>query len=323
MSAAAAVGAGPEKEEGVRVARVCYGRGPMRRLVAMALGLSLIAACEGSGGRAVVAIERVTATSPELEGLTRAAVDEAVAGSPDFVGEGGGLGALRLVGWVSASDQGGRPQPVDGAVPAALFLYLELEVPAALRRHFDVPAITARARLDGPVPSAAGLRSAATAALEVLALRFALARGDAEAAALLLRSEDPELVLLALEWTRDHPAPLLADAVALQVGNPNLQVVRLALEVLALIGEGRHASAVVRRVERSPALAREGYATLAVLAGPDAVGFLRFAAANEDDLELQREAERALSAALAGSGERVPSRSHGVDLPRVARGHRQ
>ena len=71
------------------------------------------------------------------------------------------------------------------------------------------------------------------------------------------------------------------------------------------------------------ALAREGYATLAVLAGPDAVGFLRFAAANEDDLELQREAERALSAALAGSGERVPSRSHGVDLPRVARGHRQ
>ena len=73
----------------------------------------------------------------------------------------------------------------------------------------------------------------------------------------------------------------------------------------------------------APALAREGYATLAVLAGPDAVGFLRFAAANEDDLELQREAERALSAALAGSGERVPSRSHGVDLPRVARGHRQ
>lgn len=290
----------------------------------MALGLAVNLACGAPGpGRAAVAIERVTATSPELEGLVRTAIGEAVAGSPDFTSGGGRLGgALRLVGWVSASDQGGRPQ-VGGAVPTALFLYVELEVPAALRRQFDVPAITARAQLDGPVPSEAGLRAAAGAALEVLALRFALAGGDAEAAALLLRSEDPELVLLALEWTRDHPNPLLADAVALQVGHADLQVVKLALEVLAQIGEGRHASAVVRRVERWPALAREGYATLAVLGGPDAVGFLRFAAANEDDLELQREAERALNAALAGTGERVPTRPHGVDLPRVARGHRQ
>jgi len=296
----------------------------MRRLVAMALGLALNLACGAPGsGRAEVTIERVTASSPELEGATRAAIGAAVAGSPDFAGEGAGLGALRLVGWVSASDQGGRPQARAGVVPAELFLYLELEVPAPLRRQFDVPAIVARGRLDGVVPSEAGLRSAATAALEVLALRFALAGGDAEAAALLLRSEDPELVLLALEWTRDHPNPLLADAVAVQVGHADLQVVRLALEVLAQIGEGRHASAVVRRVERWPALAREAYATLAVLGGPDAVGFLRFAAANEDDLELQREAERALSAALAGSGERVPTRPHGVDLPKVARGHRQ
>jgi hypothetical protein len=305
----------------------------MRRLVAMALGLAVNfafgLACGATGSdRAAVMIEQVTAPSPELEGLARTAIGAAVAGSSDFAGEGAGLaGALRLVGWVSASDQGGRPQAgrpqVGGAVPAALFLYLELEVPAALRRQFDVPAIVARAQLDGVVPSEAGLRSAATTALEVLALRLALAGGDAEAAALLLRSEDPELVLLALEWTRDHPNPLLADAVAVQVGHADLQVVRLALEVLAQIGEGRHASAVVRRVERWPALAREGYATLAVLGGPDAVGFLRFAAANEDDLELQREAERALSAALAGTGERVPTRPHGVDLPKVARGHRQ
>ncbi len=288
----------------------------------MALGLALNLACEPSSGRAVVAIEQVTATSPELAGLTQAAIVEAVAASPDFATE-GGLGALRLAGWVSASDQGGRPQVGGGVVPAALFLYLELEVPAALRRQFDVPAITARARLDGPVPSEAGLTLAATGVLGVLALRFALARGDAEAAMRLLRSEDPELVLLALEWTRDHPSLLLADVVAAQVANPELRVVRLALEVLAQIGDARHASAVVRRVERSPALAREGYATLGVLGGPDAVGFLRFAAANEDDLEQQRQAERALSAALAGTGERVPPRLHGVDLPRVARGHRQ
>lgn len=290
----------------------------------MALGLAVNLACGAPAPeRAAVAIDRVTATSPELEALTRTAIGEAVAGSPAFASEGGGLGALRLVGWVSASDQGGRPQVGGGGVASALFLYVELEVPSALRRHFDVPAITARARLEGVVPTEAGLRAAATTALEVLALRFALAGGDAEAAASLLRSEDPELVLLALEWTRDHPNPLLADAVAVQVANPGLPVARLALEVLAQIGEGRHASAVVRRVERSSALAREGYATLAVLGGPDAVGFLRFAVANEDDLELQREAERALNVALAGTGERVATGPHGVDLPKVARGHRQ
>ena len=302
--------------------------GAMRRL-AMAMGLALCLACGVESGRAAVAIDRVTATSPELEAMLTTAVGEALADSPDFaVGGGRFAGALRLVGWVSASDQGGRPSRpgaggAGGARPAALFLYLELEVPAALRRHFDVPAITARAGLDGPVPSQAGLLAAATTALGVLALRFALAGGDAQAAMLLLRADDPELVLLALEWTRDHPSPLLADAVAEQVGNADLQVVRLALEVLTQVGDGRHASAVVRRVERWPALAREGYATLAVLGGPDAVGFLRFAASNEDDLELQREAERALSAALVGTGERVASRPHGVDLPRVARGHRQ
>lgn len=287
------------------------------------MGLALCLACGVESRRTAVAIERVTATSPELEALVTTAVGEALAVSPDFAAGGGRFAAaLRLVGWVSASDQGGLPR-AEAVKPAALFLYLELEVPAALRRHFDVPAIAARARLDGLVPSAAGLRAAAAAALEVLALRFALAGGDAEAAMRLLRADDPELVLLALEWTRDHPSPLLADAVAEQVGNADLQVVRLALEVLTRVGDGRHASAVVRRVERWPALAREGYATLAVLGGPDAVGFLRFAATNEDDLELQREAERALSAALAGTGEHVAPRLHGVDLPKVARGHRQ
>jgi hypothetical protein len=276
----------------------------------------------GGTGRAPVDLERVTATSPALESTLETAVADALGASAAFVAGGRLGGALKMSGWVSASDQGGRPQV--GAAPAsALFLYLELEVPADLRQHFDVAAIRARAPLARVDPTPVELRTAADAALEVLRLRLALARGDAEAAALLLRAQDPELVLLALEWTRDHPNPLLADAVADQVGHADLQVVRLALEVLATLGDERHASAVVRRVERWPALAREAYSTLAVLGGPDAVGFLRFAAANEDDPELRREAERALASALAGTGERVTPRSHGVDLPRVARGHRQ
>jgi len=287
----------------------------------------------GDAGRTPVEIDRVMvmASDPGLEDDLRTAVSTALTSSADFVAGGGG--ALKLAAWVSASDQpaapGARPTSSSSssssslAAPAALFLHLELEVPATLRKQFDVPAITARAALPDTQPTPAKLEAAARTALEVLQLRLALAKGEPEAAALLLRSEDPELVLLALEWTRDHPSPLLADAVAGQVAHDDPQVVRLALEVLAEIGEARHAPVVVRRVERWPALAREGYRTLAVLGGPDAIGFLRFAAANEDETELRGEAERALDTALAGSGERVASRRHGVDLPRVARGHRQ
>ena len=286
----------------------------------------LLACGVGDARRAPVAIERVMAATPELEARLRTAVDAAMAGSPDFVADGGVGGALALASWVSASDQapgrGEAPRVAALVAPAALFLHVELEVPATLRKQFDVPAISARAKLPDTEPTPAELEAAAREALEVLGLRLALARGEPEAAALLLRSEDPELVLLALEWTRDHPSSLLADAVAGQVDSDDLRVIRLALEVLAEIGEARHASVVVRRVERSSALAREGYRTLAVLGGPDAIGFLRFAAANEDQSELRGEAERALDSALAGSGERVASRPHGVDLPRVARGHR-
>src|SRR4029079_16911423 len=121
---------------------------------------------------------------------------------------------------------------------------------------------------------------------------------------------------------RDHPGVGLADAVAGQLQHEQPQVVLLALEVLAVVGDERQAGAVVRRAERSPGLAREAYRTLAALGGPDAIGFLRFATNNEDEPGLRAEAERALAAALLGPGERVAARPLGVDLPRLARGHR-
>lgn len=287
----------------------------------------------GDGGRAPVTVERVLAGSPEREASLRAALGAALERSAEFVDASGRLGALRLAVWLSASDQDGPLHAAavgHGALedaaspsPSALFLHVELEVPSDLRSQFDVPAITTRMRLPDTDPAAPALASAAEAALQVLNLRLGVARGRGDAAAALLGADDPELKLLALEWIRDHPGPGLADAVAGQLEQGDPEVVALALEVLTAIGEARHAAAVVRRVERSPALAREGYRALAVLGGADAVGFLRFAAANEDEPGLRAEAERALSAALAGPGERVAARSHGVDLPRVARGHRQ
>ena len=295
------------------------------RLWVVALGLTGCGADEV--GRAPVTLDRVLASSPEDEAALREVVIDALGQSREFAATSGSLGtiggALRLGVWVSSSDQAG---PLHAAAlaelrPAATFLHVELEVPARLRSQFDVPTITAQAEVPGG-SSRPALARAAEAALAVLELRLELAAGRADAAATLLQADDPELRLLALEWARDHPGVGLADAVAGQLEHEQPQVVLLALEVLAVVGDERQAGAVVRRAERSPGLASEAYRTLAALGGPDAVGFLRFATDNEDEPGLRAEAERALAAALQGPGERVAARPRGVDLPRVARGHR-
>lgn len=299
----------------------------LRRIAALwVVALGLAACGVEDGGRAPVLVDRVLAGSPADEAALREAVTAALATGQAFTAATGGLGALRLGAWLSPSDQGGAPRVVEeeeaAPRPAAMFLHVELEVPARLRSQFDVPTITARVPLPDARPTDAALTSAAAAALAVLELRLELAAGRVEAAVALLQAEDPELRLLALEWARDHPAAGLADAVAVQLEHEQAQVVLLALEVLAALGDERHARAVVRRAERSPGLAREAYRALGALGGPDAVGFLRFATANEDEPSLRAEAERALATALAGPGERVAARPIGVDLPRLARGHR-
>ncbi len=288
---------------------------------AWVVALGLLGCGATDVGRAPVLVDRVVASSPDDEAALREAVTGALGRGREFTAASSGL---RLGAWLSSSDQAGpRPSltPAD-LRPAALFLHVELEVPAQLRSQFDVPTITAQAELPGAAVSDAALANAAEAALAVLELRLDLAAGKTEAAVALLQADDPELRLLALEWVRDHPGAGLADAVAGQLEFEAPQVVMLALEVLAVIGDERHASAVVRRAERSPGLAREAYRALAALGGPDAVGFLRFATDNEDEPGLREEAERALATALLGPGERVAARPLGVDLPRVARGHR-
>jgi hypothetical protein len=291
----------------------------MGRSLVAALVLFLGACGAREAGRYPVEVDRVAAAGPALTAELRAAVDRGVARSPEFGDATGSLEALRLAAWISASDQTNRmhaaaPPRAPGGTE---FVHVELEVPAELRGEFDVAAITARA------PRTDDLDAAVASALQVLELRLALARGEATAAGTLLGFADPDLSLLALEWIRDHPRAELADAVAGAVEDPSPEVGALALEVLAQVGDARHASAVVRRVERSPGLARPAYAALGRLGGADAVGFLRFAAANEDDPRLREEAERALATALAGATERVAVRPDVVDLPRMVRGHRQ
>lgn len=273
----------------------------MRRALAVcALALSL--GCGGGdSARYGVDVDRVVAA--DEPGL-RAALATAVAASGEL--SIGGPAPLSLRASQVPRDDGDGSQ-----------LHVELDVPADLHKQFDVPAIRATTRVTTTIEAAADV------AVRTLALRLRLARGHTDAAIGLLGVDDPETILLALEWTRDHPGAALADAVAARVDHDDPEVVILAMEVLALVGEARHASAVIRRVERWPALAREAYRTLGALGGADAVGFLQFAAANEDEAALQKEAERALTAALSGASERVAVRPHGVDLPRMARGHRQ
>lgn len=281
-----------------------------RAWIAWVLGLGLLG-CGGGAARYEITVDRVVAGSFDEAGV-RTALADAVAASTEFAA-GDPQGALRLHASLVPGDDG-PPR-----------LHLELGVPDDLRDRFDVPAIRASTPVDGD------LAAAATAAVRVLGWRFGLARGHLDAAIGLLGANDPETVLLALEWIRDHPmaptggpdpGPTLADAVALRLEHDEPEVVLLVLDVLARVGEARHASAVIRRVERWPGLAREAYRTLGALGGADAVGFLQFAAANEDDAALQAEAARALAAAQGGPSERVAARPHGVDLPRTVRGHR-
>lgn len=273
-----------------------------RTLVAWVLGLGLFG-CGGGAGRHAVAVDRVVA-GPSDEAGVRAAIVDAVAASAAFVAGDRG-DALALHASLVPDEEGGEPR-----------LHLELSVPEDLRPQFDVAAIRASTAVDTTAAAAA------TEALQILAWRLDLARGRSEAAIGLLGARDPEAALLALEWIRDHPGPALADAVAVRLEHDEPEVVLLALEVLALVGDARHASAVIRRVERWPGLAREAYRTLGALGGADAVGFLGFAAANEDEPTLQKEAERALAAALGDASARVAVRPVGVDLPRMVRGHR-
>ena len=135
------------------------------------LAVGSLACGPGDGGRTVVEIDRVDASSPALRAELQSAVGTALTDSLVFATGPGRLGgALRLAAWVSASDLGGPPQRGTGVVPSALFLHLELEVPAELRKHFDVAAITARARLAELEPGPESLMAAARSALEVLEL---------------------------------------------------------------------------------------------------------------------------------------------------------
>lgn len=205
-----------------------------------------------------------------------------------------------------------------------LYLQAQLEVPSELRATLG-PVIHATVLLEREGADASSLDddviTAASRAFAVLETRFALARGNHDAVRSLLRAEDPELVVLALEWIREHAPATFSRDVAELLGHDDERVTSLAVECLGYADDPGYARLIIhhaRPMQRN--YTREVYRALARLRGPEALGYLRFAAANEDDEALREEAERSLRHALTG----IPAESSAsrVAAQRLARGHR-
>lgn len=207
---------------------------------------------------------------------------------------------------------------------AAWVVRVEVEVPPDLQPRFAVRTLGTAAALGDAEPTAEAIGRATGRAVQGIEAQLRLARGDAAAFAELLGSGEPEQLRVALRYVRDREERGLVAPLLPLLGHPDPRVRIEALDVIGALGTTEHAAAIVREVRLlDPGATREAYRALARLGGSDAIGFLRFAAANEDDASLRVEAERALSSALTGGGPSVAEPPRGVDLQKVARGHRQ
>ncbi len=205
-----------------------------------------------------------------------------------------------------------------------LMVRLIVEVPESLAGELgpdglDVTVLLERAA--GEADLAYDLQLATDRITTILQARIDLARGTEGTVARLLGSPDPDQVLLALEWILGHPQHPQARAVSEQVAglleHDDDRVVLLAIDCIGEIGGPEHVAALLARipVADTPQVNR-AYDALARLGGPEAEGFLKFAARNEDEPIRRAAAERALQSveesAMVGPrrGLRLPNRGH-------------
>ncbi len=156
-------------------------------------------------------------------------------------------------------------------------------------------------------------------ALGILDAQVTLERGEEERVPALLRSEDPQIVQLAMGWVRDRRRvdflPLVTSA--LEHSHPDVAI--SAVETLGLLGDRTYVEAILRQAPRLQiASSFRLYETLGRLGGPEALAFLEFAVRNEEDPALRSAARRALhSQDRSGEpGARAPDSSTAA-----ARGH--
>lgn len=207
-----------------------------------------------------------------------------------------------------------------------LLVRLVVERPEDLDERLSEAGLDATVLLEraaGEADLAADLQIAVDRLATIIQARTDLAAEREGAVAELLAARDPELVILTLEWVRDHPrrppARQVADRVAELINHDDERVGLLAIETIGEIGGPEHVSALLDRIQLADASqVSRAYDALARLGGPEAEGFLKFAARNEEEPERRAAAERALR--RVAEAERGPQRSS--ELPRSSRGHR-
>lgn len=197
---------------------------------------------------------------------------------------------------------------------------LEVDAPSELRAGLapDMSATIELTRTDGAVQMGRDLPVALERAVAILDARMTLARGTQAERTGVLADEDPEIVVLALDWVEARRARDMADAVVGLVGHEDARIALRAVECIGVVGSPEHARhLVVRPRTGDRAHANRLYEALANLGGDDAAGFLEFAARNEDDPAMAELAQRALT--------RVRAHPQGSEPPAVwvaGRGHR-
>lgn len=324
---------GPRTPVGGRTATFAFGVA-LASCTAMTLGATTT--LTGCGERAgsleppyPVSIERVSRGARGNNAFPREAVDRAVArglaSNPRFRQAAPGESrALRGSLWFD--DREGT----DGS--RTIELALSVEAPPGLRDPEAEPQLEAFVTLEREAPVADDLAGDLAMALElavsVVDARVALALGERHRIQSLLEAEDPELVLLALEWTAEHRATDFADAVVSLLAHEDDRVAAAAVETLGVVGSAHHVPAILRHLRLSDSgHAYRAYDALGSLGGPEALAFLRFAARNEDEPDRRIAARRALEQAARqgpeGTVRAETSYTSGGAGPPSTRGHRQ
>jgi hypothetical protein len=173
-------------------------------------------------------------------------------------------------------------------------------------------------RRDGTLVPDEDVPTALARGVSVLDAKVQLVLGTQADAEGLLASDDPEIVVLALEQVTRQRWRGLADPVAKLLAHGDERVVSAAVECLGVVGGPQHTASLLRHVRLADVdQARRLYDTLAALGGDEARGFLEFAARNEDDPAMAEVATRALHRIGLG-----PDEGTLVEAPIPLRGHR-
>jgi len=197
-----------------------------------------------------------------------------------------------------------------------LMVRLHVESPKELAERLGDAGldVTVLVEIEGQTELAADLQRATDRLAAILQARVDLALGSEGAVERLLRSSDPDRLLLTLEWLRDHgeqpQARVAAAVVAPLINHPDDRVGLLAIETIGQIGGPEHVSLVLERIRLADGTqVSHAYDAIARLGGPDAAGFLEFAARNEDEPGRRAAAQRALRRVADSDRVELPRRS--------------